>query len=353
MKTIISSNDVANPTKTEHLTFLEFLNEVNDDPKYRSMKILDNGGNTIARVQIELESTLPLISTPIEAIETMKFFPVETVIGKYKDLTFEEDTLVEFNESECERINNSTSEIVYSEDLLRNVSLDAGGVAEYISGRNLPTGGRYVELLSTINPLTKTTYSVFLDRKFKDLFFFPSLHLLTSTDIKLNDQIILPIKCYSIGRISTKESIKERVYSLYHKLDFVPDKSIKFEEIELDKTQILDALEKSLQANETLSYGVSITKDTPTYIRDTMFPITYDKFQGINGEIQVARQDTVPIIFIQLGKIKTILSQTAKVKENFVPNSILFSNRANFFSLLDNGYNHHEDTVFSIAHQLY
>lgn len=353
LKEVITNAEMRDPNNSKANTFKSYLDKINNNLRRRKMKILDTNGNIITRVEIQLDSSLPFISTPSNAIDSMKFFPVETVVGKYKDLIFQEDTVVAYTNEDFTLLEELGITGELSREVISNTSLESSAVTTYVNDRNLLRDGRYIELCSVTNPLTKATYSIFLDRKYKDLFMLPSLHLITSNDIKINPNIVLPIKCFSLGKIGSKASITETAHSLYDKRYFEPEKIFSIEEIEMDKTKLLDKLEQAKTSGELDSYGVSITKDTPTYIRDTMFPITYDKFNGFNGEIQVARQDNVPIIFIQLGKIKNILVDNPNVTENFVPNDIIFSNRPNFFKVIINDYYHTEDTLFSVAYQLY
>lgn len=303
------------------------LKEINDDIRVRRISV-KNASGEVVKLEVELASFTPLLTTPINNIEKAKLFPVDVTPSLFSGFDFEELTILK-EESGVELTNQDAIDFIDS----RKKLIDPSGTKE-----------RYLELLTIDNPITKIDYSVFIDLLHKDMFIVSGLKLLLDDALNVNSSLVIPHVGTHVGGI-VEYNDKEWIRTVLYRYPF--DKSSYFK-----INNILNT--KAIIAGKTFEcYGISTTKDLSGDAANVVHPVTYQNIPGLKqGEvIQVARQDTIPIIVLELGKMDNFT--TGGNVENTLPNCIIYNNTLNSFRKFNNYSTHKPDAVFSITLPLY
>lgn len=312
------------PSSAEYIK--QKLKEVNDDIRVRRISV-KNASGEVVKLEVELASFTPLLTTPINNIEKAKLFPVDVTPSLFNGFNFEELTILK--EEGAELTGQDATDFIDS----RKKLIDPSG-----------TKNRYLELLTIDNPVTKIDYTIFIDLLHKDMFIVSGLKLLLDDALDVNPSLVIPHVGTHIGGM-VEYNDKEWIRTVLYKYPFDKTSYFKINDILNDKATI---------AGKTFKcYGVSTTKDLSGDAANVVHPVTYQNISGLKqGEvIQVARQDTIPIIVLELGKMDNFT--TGGNVENTLPNCIMYNNTLNSFRKFNNYSTHKADAVFSITLPLY
>lgn len=306
------------------------LDKINNDRSYRRIKAVSQNGK-IFRLNIEVRKAIPFLTNDVDKIEELKFFPMTITQGAFSTFKLEEDTIYSLKNVDQKIV----SGLEVREDLL---DLDQTTQGEYDALRPF-RAERFIDYVNFINPLTKMSYTVIVDTFHNDLFVVSGLSLILSDDTLVSNDVV-----FNISGIKLGTEIKSELLAASDAIGISKDNEFNFGSINKDKAR-LHNLNPNVKA-----FGISLTRNLPGYIKDsTNFPVLYDIVAGNNGDIQVARQDTIPNMFICLGTIDdlTDVNLPAASKLGLVPTSILFQNTSNWFSLKNNNKTYDNATKFS------
>lgn len=312
------------------------LDKANNQKTNRRIKVESQSGK-VFRLNVEVLKAIPFITNDVSKIEELKFFPMTISQGAFANFTFKEDTIYSLEGLDPKII----SDLKITDDIL---ILDQATKAEYDATR-LFKDDRFIDYVNFINPLTKMSYTVIIDTLHNDMFVISGLSLILSDDNNVSNDVIFNISGIKIGTDITQDFL-----SPSDLIGISKDKDFDFISINKDKTRL-----HTTNPNVT-AFGISLTRNLPGYIKEsTNFPVLYDIVPGLRGDIQVARQDTIPNMFICLGTIDdlTDVNLPAASKLGLVPNSVLYQKTSNWFSLKDNKKTYDMNTKFSFLLNVY
>lgn len=304
------------------------LDPINNDKTKRYISIKGNNGEVV-KLGVELKTFTPLMTTPVTNIEKSKLFPVDVTTNLFRGYTFDELVMYKDGSSELEMDPND--KLRYTNE--RNALIQrAGGTS------------RYLELATIDNPVTKIDYSIIVDVLHKDMFIISGLKFLLDDKIDIDANIIVPHTGIHIGGKARQVNVKA-LKTVFQDYPYGEDSHAPIEKI--IKTQA------GLAGKTFTCYGISTTKDLSGDADSVIHPVTYQTIPSMTPgvEIQVARQDTVPIILLELGTIDNFT--TGAQEPNVIPNFVLYTAMLNNFRKFYNHSSHLSDAVFSFMLPLY
>lgn len=311
----------------------------------RYINIVSNNGQHACILKVQLATTAPLYQTPTATIDSKGMIDITITKNKYGNN-------YKFLDFQPYNYNNTIEDYLVSNRVVRgefNSYVDEvieewkNEFAALGAGNN---ESRYVEILSLTNPLTQSDYTIFLDRLHKDLFVITGLGLFLDSNIDFTDNKIIPITGIKIGG-SAFDDFNKPIYST---IPTTKDNMLKIDGCVDNANEI---------GNDNIYVkAVTFTRDLPANIANTNYPVFYDKLQHINGtEIQLARQDTIPIMWVNLGPIHNYITSTKaefyKTSYVKVPNFVIYNQSPNIYRFIYNGTKHDINTQFGIALPIY
>lgn len=309
----------------------------------RFMSIKNANGDVILNLKIDLTRAKPLFQTPVEVIKEKVMVDIPIVKAKYETLNYSFGCVIPNNFMSMEDPNfndkgdlSNPEYISYVSDINTEISSELSKLSA--TGND----SRYVELFSFTNPLTQSDYSVFLDRVFGDLFLICGLGLLLDSNIEPNSNKVLVVQGLKIGEGSPQDFNKP----VYDVIATQNDELFKIEGAITDSGDFQDT--------DVYCKAVTFTRDLPGNIANTNYPVFYDKLMHVNGtEIQLARQDTIPIIWINFGTASNFLDPRTPNISNKLPNFLIYNQGPNLYRFVYNGTKHKDTTQFGIAVPIY
>lgn len=319
------------------------LNIANNNKNVRKMTISNASGDK-CHLSISVLQSKPIITLPDATImDKLTLFDVDVSIGEYKTFTFKESTITSIKDQ------NTTSPEL-RKDLTQQEINDYLATRLDIKGLPLQGNSRYIPYITVFNPVLKTDMTIFIDKLHGDMFYISGLQFLLSDAVDVADATEIEVMGYSInGRIDITSSSSARTC-------LTPSQAVTYDtgimsdfgkHMNFDTTQLWNA------DPDVKAYGVAFTKELPS-TPGTNFPIIYDKVIGRGGtEVQVCRQDSVPSVVVNLGKIRKLYQQGTTDNNMSVYGWLLYCSHLTRVNILPNGIIKDKDAIISVILDLY
>lgn len=310
----------------------------------KRLMLVKKGNAEVCKIFVDLKSYTPLFQESQTVLESKKMSEIPINKTTYNAYSFEE--YIPYGKGTLDE------DFVFSaKDYVDVTEAEHDALAnEYkLQLKNLP---RFVELFTVNNPLTQVDYTFFLDRYFQDIFYLSGLNNFISPNVKVNPKNPIIVRGIRVGGYN-KQPQNSQTHDLQYNAvvynTFAIDKS--------DNFRILNNVDQNSEYKFTpTAFSVTYTRDLPPNIANTNYPVFYDKLTHIKGtEIQLARQDTIPLIWISLGKFNNFCkAQDAASKNLLVPNYIIYNSSLNNYRIQYNGDVYDPDnTNFAVALPIY
>lgn len=325
-------------THEELQGYYERLDVLNNNINNRHIRIEKNS-KLVADLRVTLASSKPIINTPEFIQRDMMLYQVQHEIGKYQDYTFKEATITVLPTN----TNNYHTDLPHPNDQER---------ADYLKRRldtdgNDMSNGRYIPYLTIINPVTRTDITIFIDKKHGDMFCVSGLNFLLKANLELNTDLPILTKGYRIGGKYTGSLLtptEQLTPSATVTVEDIPDIGNKFE-----YSNLLN------QDSDVLAFGIVFTKELPSNSSSANFPTVYDFLEGPTGvkNVQLARQDSYPCIYVKLGKLSKFLKPNLLPEQKKVFNWVIYNSHITRMSLRYNSETSNENTMLGVILNLY
>lgn len=329
---------------TDHIySYYTSLDKLNNNKKNRRMTISGPNGD-VCNLIVTLNNNKPFITLPdSNIIDSLVLFDVTCELGKYKSYTFKEHTITSIKDQ------NVTAGNLKSELTQQEIS-DYLNTRSDIKGGSLNGASRYLPYLTIFNPVIKTDMTIFIDKLHGDMFYVSGLQFLLSNSVDINDKVVLEVNGHAIGnRIDFNSSLNV-------KGPLTPSQSIAYDDsIHSPFGNLMNLNVATLTAQDTdvKAFGVAFTKELPS-TTSTNFPIIYDKVTGRGGvEVQVCRQDSIPSIIVQLGKVKKFFDQGTPNDQMVLHSWLLYCSHLTRVNIFPNGSIENRDSIISVILDLY
>lgn len=321
------------------ISYKNYLNRENNEKTVRRI-VITKDGVTKCKLDVSLRHSKPFITTPSDVVlSDLILFDVKCELGKYKDYLFKEGTITS--------LINSNLQIT---EELKKSSLTQEEKTNYISSRcdihgDAMSEDRYIPYVTVFNPILKTDMTVLIDKLHGDMFYISGLSFLLDSEITVDSDPI-NIEGYAIGcQYNMKQDATSFTPSNVYKYD--KDASSYFScNIKTDKTALHN------EDPDVKAYGVAFTKELPSNISQNNFPIIYDKVVGRGGvEVQVCRQDAIPSVVVQLGKVEKFFQDSFSNKSVF--SWIIYCSNLKRVNIKPNEMTKNPKTIISVIFDLY
>lgn len=321
------------------------LDAKNNSKTSRRMKISKNG-NVVCNLNIDISKSKPIITLPSQKVlDQLNMFDVDVEIGKYKDYVFGENTLTNFKGVSVQ--SPGYSEL--SRDLTPQEVNDYIATRKDISGNTLGDE-RYIPYLTVFNPVLRTDMVIFLDKLHGDMFYIAGLQFLLDDGVDVSNNLVIDVTGYSIsGRLAVGQT-SDVTKIMTPSQSFTYDQNIQSDfgkHMNLDKASLLNP------DPDVKAFGVAFTKELPHLAGNTSFPIIYDKVSKGGVEVQVCRQDSIPSIIVQLGKLNKFYAPTAPNERKNVFGWLLYCSHLTRVNIIPNENIKDRDAIISVIFELF
>lgn len=313
------------------------LDNLNNHITNRYIRIEKNG-KLVVDLNVILTSSKPLINTPPNLKSNMEFFRVDHEIGKYQDYSFKEGTILNLKKDR-NNLDPNPDRLSPQEEadyLAKRLDTDGQSLSQ----------GRYIPYLTIINPVTRTDITILIDKKHGDMFCIAGLNLILD-DIVINKDRVRLVRGYRIGgAYSGDPLVLTDNITPSSDVSVIPNPDIGKN---FEYANLLN------QDSDVSAYGIVFTKELPANSSSPNFPTVYDFLTSPTGtkNVQVARQDSYPCIYIQLGKLNKFFKASVSQDEKKVYNWNIISNHITRISLSYNDNVSSEETILGLVLNLY
>lgn len=321
------------------------LDMKNNSKTSRRMKISKNG-NVVCNLNIAISKSKPIITLPSQKVlDQLNMFDVDVEIGKYKDYIFGENTLTSFK-------GVAVQSPGYTE---LGRGLTGQEVNDYIATRkdvagNLLGDERYIPYLTVFNPILRTDMVIFLDKLHGDMFYIAGLQFLLDDAVDVSSNLTVDVTGYSIsGRIAVGQT-SDTTKIMTPSQTFTYDQNMQSDfgkHMNLDKATLLNP------DPDVKAFGVAFTKELPHMAGNTSFPIIYDKVNKGGTEVQVCRQDSIPSIIVQLGKLNKFYATGTPNDRKNVFGWLLYCSHLTRVNITPNENIKDRDAIISVIFELF